>query len=335
MALPKSTFVMGAVTLGLFGVAIYQTANKTREKQRAQYNLGPDDVDGVDDDDDYARDALQRYAAEHEALAQKRAAEEKLRSATLARQRTLLQQLYGAEKASPGPLFAGIELDGKTTPDGWVERRKAFMEQSGLRVSIGTGDTNDRFEVFPRSLDDDGLCTELQTALDTAWGSPYIADDRAQLWTNTITGVRASLTQSSGCELVIERYDEPAKWLNKSATSTVPYGWLGRPAKQVAEAVGAIQRGEVIEWTAHGVGAGSEQTKIQAFVDAGRISHVVATTSADTPTRAALEEHLRAEFGKAKVDASSGSDLRLEWPSKNLVVVLGASGGIAVMNRKP
>lgn len=339
MALPKSTFVMGVVTLGLFGVAIYETAGKKQGHDRRHVEDEEDSYEGdeppVADDEaiaEYQRGEAERARRDAEAAleaAQKREATQRE-----------LRQLYDAEVAKPGALFRGVVLDSKELADpGFFARRRDFIAATSSLLRTGDNGRFDRFEIHPGSDADratrDELCSELHTQLGTAWGSAYVSDDGTEVWTNKVDGIRASFQPADECTLVFEKYDEPAAWISKSGTSTIPMSWVGKPGTFVENAVDSIRSEDgVISWLAHGLGAGTEQTKVQAWVTNGKISHIIATTNINAATRAALEEHLRGSFGKPKVDDTGGRDVRLEWPAKKLVVVLSDTG-VALMVGTP
>ncbi len=336
MALPKSTYVMGVVTLGLFGIAIYETKGGKPERHHADYD--DDDTDGEDEvDGDEAYAEYQKAEAER-ALREAKDAAQKAQEREA--RRAELRALFGAEVAQPGQLFRGVALDDRPPVHADVIRGfQAFMAKTGAYIVTGSQNRVDRFEIQPgMTLDREShaaMCSTLRDELQTAWGSPYVDDKQVLLWTNTLSGIRASFSQDTDCTLVFERYDEPEAWIRASGASTIPLSWLGKPAAFVEEAVGEKSNGETIKWLAHGVGAGAEQTTIDAWVSKGKISHIIATTSFNTPTRAALEEHLRAAFGKPKnVDDALGRDVRLEWPARKLVVVLSDTS-VAVMVGTP
>ncbi|MBL9015568.1 MAG: hypothetical protein JNL83_15395 [Myxococcales bacterium] len=337
MALPKSTFVMGIVTLGLFGVAIYETAGK-KGGAADRRHLDDDDYDDEDledndlevDDDDESLEEYRSFEAERE---RRRAEEAEQTERELAKKKAGLRALVGAEVAMPGPLFAGIALDDTSTSIAASERLAEFSRATSFSVDLGTGDKHDRFSISPDEYasyaERDELCGELNTLLGTTWGSAYLDDDGAALWTNKVTRVRARFKARTSCELVFERYDEPATWLGTSGTSTVPLSWLGKPKKVVEDAVGSAESGGVIEWTAHGVGAGREATSLTATIENGKVTRIAAQTFATRPTREALAEHLRRTLGTPKVDETSG-DLRLAWPARRLTVLLAENGAVVV-----
>lgn len=326
MAIPKSTFVMGVVTLGLFGVAIYETSRGKHERARDS------EIDewARDDSDEEAMADRERIEAERAKLvAEEQAADAK----RLEGRKAGLRALVGAEVAMPGPLFAGMALDGPANRDAMRERLSAFTRDTTFAVDLGTARTYESFSIRPDESawfsERDELCGELHTLIGTAWGSAYLDDDGAELWTNKLTGVRAWFKRSS-CNLVFERYDEPAAWLDASASSTVPLSWLGKPANVVRDALGTTDSENVVEWTAHGVGAGIEATSLTATIENGKVARIAAQTFANAPTRAALEEHLRRTFGPPKAETTRSGDVSLEWPAPRLHVVLADNGAVVV-----
>lgn len=316
MALPKSTFVMGVAVLGLFGLAI-------REGTRA-----PSSDDPVDDEDRAAYEAMQARMAQEQA---QRA--EEATAAAKARQIANLRELYGAEAASLGPLFAGITLE---SPPAEADEHRSRLDEYETRAESFVTVDNHVVEIRPglRAYGEGvgELCAALGEQLHIVWGTgERLAETGATVWRDPSTHHRASLAiDDDRCVLRFERYVDVDQWLNRSAASVVPLSLIGQSALKAEQVAGTTVDGNEIAWQVAGVGAGTMATKLVAYVEKDRVVGMTATTRAGEQTRELLAGALEKALGKAKqsdegyagtLSWARNPPITVEWESDDLVLV--------------
>lgn len=343
-ALPRSTFVMGAVTLALFGVAIYETVTDKPARVRGAYNLD-DNVYEDEDDEAESDDRLAEFGRQQGKVAyereQQRIEQKAADAEALAANRAELKKLFDAEVALPGELFHGVKLDDpQPVPLDVVDAFTAFMNSTGSNVYPETwNDRVARFEIVPGAAADSDvrrtLCNELHAMLVTTWGAGRNAGDWTEMWTNKVAGIRAGFQDRPVCKLVFERFDEPQAWINTSKTSTVPLWLLGKPAKVLDELPGATKDGPATVWNARGLGVGPVSTRLAAWVKNGKVSYITAQTVVTASTEAELKDHLRSSLGEPQVVDAGGGAIRLKWPARHLDVLVGDGAIIAMIGTSP
>lgn len=326
MAIPKSTFVMGAVTLGLFGFAAYKTLGEEQKpKDRSEYTDEEDSYEGEGDEESDA--SYEAYRKEREAREEReRAEEEAARKLKL----KAVHSLYGAEAATPGTLFSGLAVGTPAnTPVDWFEkRREKFQDETESTITTGSGlggDTFDRFEIRPGAIGDsddrEALCEELASGLRTAWGRGEIVTGNgdATVWLNPIQKLRASFSNGYRCELAFERYVTPEQWITKDATSVVPLSLIGQSVKKLeAVAKTAAEENGEVRWVGPGLGVGTRPTTFTAVLDRGKVTLLEVSTTASVATREQLEEQLQKLFGKPKTSEDEYGNVASSWSRPKL-----------------
>jgi hypothetical protein len=334
MAIPKSTFVMGAVTLGLFGFATYRTlGSPDKVKDHSGY---PDEEESIDDDD--SEQSYEDYQKERE---QRKTLERAEEEAARAKKLKAMHSLYGAEAATPGALFAGISIDGPADirPAGFMQRRETFQDDTESTVQLGSGLTSDRFDRFeirPGAIGDiddrEAMCEELQSGLRSAWGRGEMvtAAADATVWLNPIQKLRATIAHESRCELTFEHYVTPQEWVTKDAASVVPLSVIGQSVNKLVEItkVPAEENGDVV-WSGPGVGIGTTPTSFSAQLERGKVTSITATTTASAATREELAAQLEKLFGKPKTSDDGYGNLTSTWSRPKLT--LGSADGDTII----
>lgn len=323
MALPRSTFVMGAVVLALFGLAIRETAT-TKE---------PEPEPELDTEEAYMRH-MQEVAAAH---AEATAAERQHFDEVLAIARTLT----GAEAASLGSAFAGLALgrDREALPEATQDALRELRARTASEIDYGP---SDRGPIARISLDlftgeaesRDRLCARLDAQLHDAWGGGQRSDtDGPTIWLNPTTHQRASFdVADDGCGLVFETYVAPGDWLGALSLDLV-----GKPAATAMKVTGAVPSEDGLAWELPGVGAGTTPTRLTATLDARqRITSITARTTATEETGAELAAQLIAKLGAPKRSpaADAPEAQSLTWPRRGLVLELGG-GDVTLTAGKP
>ncbi|MBA3460450.1 MAG: hypothetical protein H0T46_10845 [Deltaproteobacteria bacterium] len=326
MAIPKSTFVMGAVTLGLFGFAAYKTMGEKHEpKDRSEYADEEDSYEG----DEESEEAYEAYRKEREERDEReRAEEEAARKLKL----KAVRDLYGTEAATPGTLFAGLPVGAaaNTPVDDFIQRREKFQDDTDSTITTGSGigaDTFDRFEIRPGATGDsddrEALCEELASGLRSAWGGGELVTGSADVtvWLNPVQKLRATFANEYRCELAFERYVTPEQWITKDASSVVPLSLIGQSASKV-EAVAKMpveDNGEV-SWAGPGLGVGTKPTTFNATLAGGKVTKLTVYTTASVETREALEAQLQKLFGKPATSDESTGSTKTTWSRPKLAL---------------
>ncbi len=327
MKVPKSTYVMGAVVLGLFGLAIAKSAGgKDRPHDDDDEYISEetnDDGDSADDIREYEREQAMRKTAELEA---ERELEKLARS---------FDQAYGGEVASMGTLFGGVTFGtARTELPSEIQLQLAdFRRATKSELTLGerSSSTIDRIEIKPYSNGDsetrEQLCDKLGDLLKVAWGAgtPETVTDKV-IW---VSGAQRRATFSNdygGCALSFEPYAPAFRWLERKPTSVIPFAAVGQPAAKLAEAVKAPIQDNTITWTGPGLGLGTQPTQLVASVVGGKVAMVTATTTSIEQSRLELADHLSTLFGQPKSTIDDLGNELLTWKSKPQIVLTVGQG---------
>lgn len=282
MRIPKSTIVMALVVCVPFGFAVRSSLQ-----------------------DDEHEDKLEEFGEEQEAIAEaeeraRAQAEEREAEEAEKRTREGLRELYGAEPATLGAAFSNIKLGAS---------EDAFTPPTLDGVTIDPTFEHGRLTSVSITPDD---CEPLAQQLMTAWGRGA-SGDVARHWVHPLLHQRATLDESDGCVLELESYVDPAQWINKSKTSTVPLWALGMTRDKLTRTLGnreIDQSEDEISWTETGLGYGEGYTSIIAVFENAKVVTVIAMSKSAEATRDALEEHLTTLYGQPTGDAE------LRWAKK-------------------
>lgn len=285
MAIPKSTIVMALVVCVPFGFAVRSSLQES--------------------DDDDSSEELEKFGAEQEAIAEAEAraraqAEEREAEEFEKRAREAVRGLYGAEPATLGTAFSNIKLGAS---------EDAFTAPTLDGVSIDPTFEHGRLASVSITPDD---CAPLAQQLTKAWGLGA-STDVARHWIHPLLHQRATLGEADDCVLELEPYVDPAQWINKSKTSTVPLWALGMTRDKLLRTLGnreLDQAEDEISWTETGLGYGEGYTSIIAVFENNKVVTVIAMSKSAEVTRDALEEHLTTLYGQPTGDAE------LRWAKK-------------------
>ncbi len=335
MKVPKSTYVMSVVVLGLFGIAIAKTAGSKDRHHRDDDESTDPEATGDDPDSDRG---IQEY--EHEQAVRKTAELEA--QAALDKLVAAVGPAYGAEAASMGSLLAGLTFGTERSAVSTEinDRLAAFRRQTQSELTLGelSSRTIDRIEIKPHSSGQseprEELCGRLYNLLKDTWGNGTRESvTYTTIWLNPATHVRATFLNEYGqCALSFSAFAAPAEWIDRTPTSVVPVAAVGQPATKLADAVKSTIADMTITWTGPGLGAGTQATQLVASVVRGKVALVNATTIATEDTRSELVEHLTAKFGKPKSTSNGlGSDL-LTWNSRPQIVLTVGDGDTVALS---
>lgn len=312
MRIPTSVIVMSLLTAAPFGLAIRDTLNQK-------------DV-VVDEDDPYSleydgrRARRDRRALEEYEREVAREAEERAR----ARERRLakLDELYGSQPASMGALFAGIYLGadaGSFQPEPARERIYRASRDGFISVSFDVDEKALRavtVEVEGRDYDPDleqvvDACATLYDRLVERWGRAA-----GGIWRDPATHQRASLDQDT-CTLRFDRYLDATEWFG-----ALPLDLVGQSVAKLLVRVGddAIVDDELVEWTLPGLGAGSEDTQLQAFVHNKKVIGLRVVTDSDFDSLLGVRELLSKKL-KAQPKQDDDNDGAWTWKGKLPVTI--------------
>lgn len=327
MKVPRSTYVMGAIVVGLFGLAIATSAGGKDRPHGDDTN----DPESLDDDERSARETAQYEREEAMRKTAELEAERKIEKLVAA-----VAVAYGAEAASMGNLFAGVTLGTQRSAlsQAMQDRFEAFRSTTESKLTFGERSSRaiDRIEVAPLANGDreirEPVCEKLRTLLQDTWGHGTSGSVTGPtIWLNPTTHVRSTFVDEEGsCTLTFSSYAAPDQWIARATTSIVPFAAVGQPAAKLSAAVHTEIQDETITWTGPGVGAGTQGTQLMASVIKGKVSMLTATTTAVDATRSELIAHLTRTFGKPnRALDDSGGDV-LTWPSKPPIVLIVGSG---------
>jgi hypothetical protein len=305
MALPRSTFVMGAVVLALFGLAIRETVTTPPAEPPAETR-----------DDTYAAGMAQ---AEADARDAKAAAERE----QFENQRAATRTLYGAEVATLGTLFDGVSLgrDRGATSAVVDANLRAFETRTGSTIRFGPfqGVAIDSITVqlFSSldSTDRDRLCPLLDRQLHVAWGSS--TEEGHAIYTNHVTHQRTVFsTSDEGCTLVFDRYLEPEVWL----AALTPL--VGQSVETVRTTTGGYLDEQSLIWEIAGLGTGIDGTSVRASIKRRRLSSVEASAVATKQTQTQLIDALVTMYGAPKRTGTERPSVILTWNRPNMHIEL-------------
>jgi hypothetical protein len=292
MAIPTSTLVFALATCVPFGLAIRDTL-----RDPAQVTVH---------DDELARDEYEGmiHRAEEAARAEREALEAREEEETAAKQ-AKLRTVYGAEPATLGPALGGVVL-GPSMPVGPTRERLATLdvgmelEALGSRSLLGV-------TIVPQS-GGRARCSEIENDLSEVWGNGEVGT-RGRYWVNPALEQRAALkTLSTVCELRIEKFVEPAAWIDRGKTAVVPAWAVGKAGKDLIahlEARASVEEldtssTEQLTWTDTGLGpSGRGRTGLTATLARGRVVTIEASSEVEIDAFDQTTEHLTTLYGAA------------------------------------
>ncbi len=337
MVIPKSTYVMGAVVAGLFGLAIVKTVSSKSGHHSIKDDAEDSDSDSEDEADDSESSAESaRDLADYQRREAERAASEAKTEHEVSELVIASRKLYGAEAASLGSLFTDLTFgtDQAALPPGVSARLAAFRSATHSELSFGdaTEGPIDRIVIHPHALGESAtrelLCGGIYGLLKDAWGIGVREQNlRNTIWLNPTTHVRATfVNEDDHCMLVFAPYAEPAQWIDRSASSVVPLSILGQPAAKVAAMVKAQVEDDTMTWSGPGLGAGTEQTHFSATIVGGKVATFTASTTAIEETREALIEHLTAKFKAPRSAPTSEGTTALTFSGRPQLTLIADDG---------
>lgn len=325
MKVPASTIVMGLVTCSLFGVAI-------RETVMAKDPIGYDDE--VDVGGTVGIDEVESEPAEET----ERGVQESWQSAQYGSAR---RDLLGAEVASLGTSFGRIALG---TPTGSIESLQRAMDAaqtaSHSRISVEGDGVVERVRISHRGYGEaprDEFCQFFTEELTLRWGTPE-GDTEDARWTNPSTKTRASLSERFDtdrgdlCELVLERFVDPAQWIAKDAASVVPVWAVGQPVARLQQAIaprGAIEwydEHAELAWSAPGFEHRTGATELIAYVVKGKVVAVEAGVELSSEDADLVTARVTSLYGTATTD----DDIVYAWAGKPRITLSVLGDGMRI-----
>ncbi len=332
--LPTSTIVLAVATCIPFALAIKDTTAGTYEldDDAALASFARDDDaddEGYDDDDDY-RDVAERRALEalrhRQELAEYEASKERERRERHER----ITALYATEVAMLGSAFEGIHL-GQPTGITTVE-----SSPDAYLMLIGDGVRDDGLQIQLHRWNQ-GDCDWLESGLRETWGEPVSRHDR-WIWTNARVQQRAIWTESD-CELVVEKVATAEQWIDRSDKSLIPLWAIGKPAKQLLDALGARTANTIgddqIAWSVRGLGVGRNFARVVADVAGGKVTSLFVSLEIDGDTVGALSSRISTLAGKEPEIASDRPDVEVWKTRPRFELVEGAPQTFLTIGTRP
>lgn len=321
MPVPTSSLIFALAAAVPFGLAIKDTVTGKYDLPQPIFDENSGALVEEDGDEELRSQALEEYR-------QRRNLEEAQREVELATERAAqkkeLEGVFGVEIATIGSRFDHLKLgEPKSTTD--LSALYPGHDVALLDDGINT------HTLFIRVDSDSAVCDLLDEALADAWGTSK-GESYHKVWVNQAIGQRAILESSSHCTLTFEKIAPIESWLAKTPASLVPMAMIGRPAKQLRDALGArvsvLQEGganDPFSWVAPGLGTGSGTTAITAYVKAGRVVGLLASTTIDDATNDLVVERITTLTGKQPMANEDDLDAPRTWKTTPKIVLEGDS----------
>lgn len=283
MRIPPSVIVMSLVTAVPFALAVRDTM-KPHEKT-------------VDEMTDEEREAHfeQEMRKEAEQDAQRQAAQ------TAKRQQTF-RTFFGAKPAQLGSFFGTVHV-GMSADDPAIDALPHGDYETTPYIDYERTQTLDAIRI-----PGDDHCDELNAAMTKSWG-----DSPDGVYLDPASHVRAKY---SDCAVTFDRYVEVNEWIDKKDTAPVSLSLVGKSLAKLRDTVHGIDQddGEVVMWSAPGIGRGTGPTRISATIENDKVVHVSINVVTDAPTSDAVRARLVGLLGKGTTDPDD-PDL-LVWKGK-------------------
>lgn len=310
MRIPPSVIVMALATAVPFGLGV----------RDALKHAGASVEDSFGDSLDF-RARREREARERAYEAEMRA-EQMAREARAKQRIGRLDQLYGAKPAAMGTLLDGIQLGadaGSFQPEHVRQRIEDVRREGLIHVSYDVDATSlDAVEISIASDDETGdVCAQLDDKLRAAWGPSTNG-----VWLDSAAHQRATL-DLDGCSLRFDRYLEPSEW-----AAQLPLSAVGANAEKFADTLGgsAAVDDDHIAWSLPGLRYGRTSTKLEAFVDKGKITAIKATVDSDYDAMLAVRDAISATLKTQPKQQGEGTAF-LAWKRKPEVVLQDFGNG--------
>lgn len=295
MRIPSSVIVMSLVTAVPFALAVRDTV-KPHPKTYDQ--MSPDEREAQ------LEEEMRKESAEQ---ARREAAESAKRAATY-------KTYFGEKPARLGSFFGSVHLG---TPAG-DPAAEALREATGATIELEGEHTVDAIRIS-----DDEHCDALKSATETAWQASVDG-----VYLDAATHQRASFHD---CTLTFDRYVEVNQWIDRKGEVPVALDWIGMSADKLREQLGdrlENDDGEVLMWSAPGVGRGEDVTHITARVDNARIAGMSINVMTDPATIDAIHARLDGLLGKAAPDPDDPGTL--QWKGKLHASLVASEGTLSL-----
>ncbi|HSN29174.1 MAG TPA: hypothetical protein VLT45_22955 [Kofleriaceae bacterium] len=283
MRIPPSVIVMSLVTAVPFALAVRDTM-KPHQKT-------------VDEMTDEEREA--HFAEEMRKEAEQDAQRE---AAKTAKREQTYRTFFGAKPAQLGPFFGSVHV-GMPADDPAIDALPHGDYETTPYIDYERTTTLDAIRISG-----DDHCDTLHDAMVKAWG-----DSQDGVYLDTANHVRAKY---GDCTVTFDRYLEINEWIDKKDTAPVSLSLVGKPLAKLRDTIHDIDQddGEVVTWSAPGIGRGTGPTRISATIENDKVVHVSINVVTDAPTSDAVKARLGGLLGKAATDPDD-PDL-LVWKGK-------------------
>ena len=271
MRIPASVIVMSLVTAVPFALAVRDTM-KPHEKT-------------LDEMTDEEREAHfeEEMRKEAEADAQRQDALNKKREQTY-------QTFFGTKPAQLGSYFGGVHL-GMPSEDPAIDALPHGDYETTPYIDYERSATLDAIRI-----PGDDHCDTLHAAMVKAWG-----DSPDGMYLDPANHVRVKY---SDCTVTFDRYMEVNEWTDRKDTAPVPLTLVGKSLDKARALLTHLDQddGEVLMWSAPGIGRGTGPTHLTATIENDKIVHVSISVVTDAPTIDAVRARLVGLLGKGSPD---------------------------------
>ena len=282
MRIPPSVIVMSLVTAVPFALAVHDTMKPH-----------PKTYDEMTDQEREAQfeEEMRKESAEQ---AQRDAVETAKRAATY-------KTFFGEKPAQLGSYFHTVQL-------GMPVDQPAFDALSST-TDVSLLDFEGEKTLESIRLSDEEHCDALRAQMVAAW-----QDSPDGTYLDPATHQRATFHD---CALTFDHYVDVNQWIDRKGDVPVAMSWIGLPADKLREQLGerlTNDDGEVLMWSAPGLGRGEGPTHITARIENEKIAGLSINVMTDTPTVDAVHARLDGLLGKGAADAEDPD--MLVWKGK-------------------
>lgn len=283
MRIPPSVIVMSLVTAVPFALAVHDTMKPH-----------PKTYDEMSDEEREAQfeEEMRKESAEQ---AQRDAAESAKRAATF-------KTLFGEKPAQLGSYFHAVQL-------GMPVDQPAF-DALASTTDVSSINFEGEKTLEQVRISDDEHCDALRAQMVAAW-----QDAPDGIYLDPAAHQRASYHD---CTLTFDHYVDVNQWIDRKGDVPVVFAWIGMPADKLREQLGerlTNDDGEVLMWSAPGIGRGTGPTHITARIENDKIAGLSVNVMTDAPTIDAVHARLDGLLGSKGAPDAEDPDL-LTWKGK-------------------
>jgi hypothetical protein len=216
--------------------------------------------------------------------------------------------VFGPQPATLGPLFGSVHLGMPRNDDALSVVRAQLSQDDSVTVELQSDlKTLAAVKIKIGGYGDD--CGGFNADLDNAWGTATETHGLRENWVGA-DGATAQF-DTRQCTLWIQRAVDADRWLAHGDASLVPIDYVGKNAAILKSKLGegVDQDESMAQWFVLGVGQSEGVTNVNASIDNGKITSIVASVNVTTSTKQKIVERLTKLFGAPVEYPDSGAEL--------------------------